>query len=465
MDLRVYQSPKRLQSSLLIAPRSVCRFRKPPSVSSSSSLRHLNDSNDALSFRLVHRFAFLGSKVLRPERVKRTCAAHNGECFDEGDGRVMEVIHEVSEKIQNTGQPHGSEKSSIEQFWTTKHDVLEPSVLGIEPEPPSWPEREIMLRAYFERKVSCLGIPFSIRMIQKKVQKQKNLKEVNECTHCSVKAAFSSTVFIIHELQNYALQIMETLYCCEDLQGPVRKTHSDMDASLVWLFQKILWKTPNLTVYTMVLLANFSALSMNNNTALTATPLITEVQMLTDNKREEGSEVNADTVSEKILWNSMLEEAHRLQQEQRSEALDNEAMKMLVAPVSVKLEGDAYEEYKRTELYYKEHINQSPQSSLLLSNYAQFLYLVYHDVDKAEEYFRRAVMVEPRDAEALCRYADLLWLVRKDLKEAEARYLEAMEVDDSNHYKSKYATFTWGISEEGTRSTSSENSNSFDSVL
>ncbi|KAI9080713.1 hypothetical protein K1719_037379 [Acacia pycnantha] len=369
-----------------------------------------------------------------------------------------------SEKIQNTGQLHGSEKSSIEQFWTTKHDVLEPSVLDIVPKPPSWPEREIMLRAYFERKVSCLGIPFSIRMIQK-VQKQKNLREVNECTHCCVKKAFSSTVFIIHELQNYALQIMESLYCCEDLQGLVRKNQSDMAASLVWLFQKILWKTPNLMVYTMVLLANFSVLSMNNNTALAASPSITEVQMLTDKKREEGSEVDADTVSEKILWNSMLEEAHRLQQEQRSEALDNEAMKMLVAPVSVKLEGDAYEEYKRTELYYKEHINQSPQSSLLLSNYAQFLYLVYHDVDKAEEYFRRAVMVGPRDAEALCRYADFLWLVRKDLKEAEVRYLEAMEVDDSNHYKSKYATFIWSISEQGNRSPSSENSNSFDSVL
>ncbi|XP_028803746.1 uncharacterized protein LOC114758826 [Neltuma alba] len=485
MGLRVYQSPKRMQSSLFRAPRSVCHPCKPPSVFPSSSLRHLNDSNVALSFRLVHRFAFRGSKVLRLERVRRTCNADSGEWFDEemmmnlvrqaakefdipyeedeDDKRAVELIHKISEKIQNTEQLSSSEKSSLEQIWTTKHDVLEPSELGIEPEPSSWPESAKMPRAYFERKVNYLGIPFSIRMIQKKLQWQKNLTEAKECTYCSVKKTFSSVVFIIHELQNYALKIRENLYC-EDLQDLVRKIQSDVDASFVWLFQKILWKTPSLMVYTMVLLANFSVLSMNNNTALAATPLITRVQMLTDRKGEGGSEVDVDAVSEKILWNSMLEEARRLQ-ELRSETLDNETMKMFVAPVSVELEGDAYEEYERTELYYKEHINQAPRSSLLLSNYAQFLYLVYHDVDRAEEYFRRAVMVKPQDAEALSRYADFLWLVRKDLKEAEVRYLQAMQVDpDSTHYKSKFATFIWSISDQGTCSPSSVNSDSLDPV-
>lgn len=74
-------------------------------------------------------------------------------------------------------------------------------------------------------------------------------------------------------------------------------------------------------------------------------------------------------------------------------------------------------------------------------------------------------MVKPRDAEALSRYADFLLLVRKDLKEAEIRYLEAIEVDDSSHYKSKYATFTWSVTEQGTRSPSSENSDSFNPAL
>lgn len=393
MGLRVYQSPKRVQSSLFIrAPRSVCHPCKPPYVLP-SSLRYLNDSNHALSLHLVHRFAFHGSKVLRLKRVQPACTANSGEYFDEETKMNLvkqtakaysgEFIHEVPEKIQYTKQLSSSGKSSMEVFCTMKHDILEPSMLGIEPQPPSWPEREEMLRAYSERKVTSLGIPFSIRMIQKKLQGQKNLKGASESTCCSLKKTFSSMVFIIHELQNYALQIRES-QCCEDLQGLVRKIQTDMDASFVWLFQKILWKTPSLMVYTMILLANLSVLSINNNSALAATPFITEVRMLTDKKRKESSEnyVDAVSVSENIVWNSVLEEAYRLQQEQRSEALDNGTKKTFVAPVSVKLEGDAYEEYIRTDLNYIQLINQAPHSSLLLSNYAQFLYLVYHDFDK-----------------------------------------------------------------------------------
>lgn len=389
-----------MQSSFFGAPRSVCRPSKLPSVFPSWSPRHFSDSNVALSLRLVHRLPFCGSQVLRHERVKRTCTAHSGECFDEmnlveqvakeldipfeadeNDERVMEMVQTVCEETQNIQRLNSSGKISKEQFWTVKLDVMEPSVFGIEPEPPRRLEREKMLSADFERRANYLGIPFSIRMIQKKLQWQKSLKEASKCTPCSVKKTFSSLVFILHELQNYALQIRESMYS-EDLQGMVGKFQSDIDDSFVCLFQKILCKTPSLMVYTMVLLANFSMFSMNKNNALAATPLITEVQTLTDNKSEEGSEIYVDAVSEEILWNSMLEEAHKLQEEIRNEALDSEKMKMLVAPVSVELEGDAYEEYKRTELYYKEHISWAPHSSLLLSNYAQFLYLVYHDVDK-----------------------------------------------------------------------------------
>lgn len=380
----MYQNPKCSQSSLLrTLPRSLRHPRRPPSAIPPSYLRNLSDSNDALSpFHLIHRSAFRGLKDSRVQRAKR--AVESGVPYDEhedDESFLKMVIDEVSEDTQNRDVEASSEKSPKEVFLTTKHEKLEPSELGIEPEPPSWPEREKMLRLNFERKLKSLGIPLSIQMIQKKLQWQTNWKEASEYTYCSVKRTFSSMMFIIHELQNYALEIRENLYA-EDLQGLMAKFRSEMDASFVWLFQKILWKTPSLMVYTMVLLANYSVFSMNRSTVLAACPLITEAQSLTDKKTEQDLEVELDDAEDEKLWNSMVEEANRLQEELRDEALDKETMKQLVAPVSAAIEGDAYEEYKKTDMYYKQNIDGEPDNSLLLSNYAQFLYVVCGDVDK-----------------------------------------------------------------------------------
>jgi hypothetical protein len=87
------------------------------------------------------------------------------------------------------------------------------------------------------------------------------------------------------------------------------------------------------------------------------------------------------TEEEEKLWNFMLEEASKMQKELRGEDLDHETMMKFVSQVSVEIEGDQYEEYEKTEAYYKKHIGLTPYNSLLLSNYAQFLFLVMKDND------------------------------------------------------------------------------------
>lgn len=151
------------------------------------------------------------------------------------------------------------------------------------------------------------------------------------------------------------------------------------------------------------------------------------------------------------LWNSMVEEASKMQSASRDEALDHETMQRFVSPVNAKIESDDYADYFRTELLYQTGLAQEPNNSLLLANYAQFLCLVIRDYDRAEEFFRRAAKVEPKDAEALNKYASFLWQVRKDLWAAEETYLEAISADPSNsYYAANYAHFLWSTGGEDT---------------
>lgn len=151
------------------------------------------------------------------------------------------------------------------------------------------------------------------------------------------------------------------------------------------------------------------------------------------------------------LWNSMVEEASKMQSASRDEALDHETVQRFVSPVNAKIESDDYADYFRTELLYQAGLAQEPNNPLLLANYAQFLYLVIRDYDRAEEFFKRAAKVEPKDAEALNKYASFLWQVRKDLWAAEETYLEAISAEPSNsYYAANYAHFLWSTGGEDT---------------
>ncbi|XP_019167863.1 PREDICTED: uncharacterized protein LOC109163568 [Ipomoea nil] len=164
-----------------------------------------------------------------------------------------------------------------------------------------------------------------------------------------------------------------------------------------------------------------------------------------------GEEEAVSGEEELRLWNSIEDEANKMQSELRDEALDHETMMRFVSPINAKMESDDCVDYFRTELLYQTGIAQEPNNALLLANYAQFLYLVGQDYDRADEYFKRAAEVEHKDAEALNKYATFLWKARNDLWAAEETFQAAIDAEPTNSfYAANYAQFLWNTGGEDT---------------
>ncbi|XP_006350828.1 uncharacterized protein [Solanum tuberosum] len=159
-----------------------------------------------------------------------------------------------------------------------------------------------------------------------------------------------------------------------------------------------------------------------------------------------------ETTEEELqIWNSIVDEASKMQASVRDESLDHETMQRFVSPINANIEVGNYAEYIKTELLYLVELKQEPQNTLLLTNYAQFLFLVAQDYDRAEKYFKKAAEVEPKDAEALNKYANFLWKVRKDLWAAEETFNQAIAAEPSNNfYAANYAHFLWNTGGEDT---------------
>lgn len=504
-----------LQNLHLLVPHSTPSCRKPICARSYSlsSFRSLNN-NHSLTYSLGNRSPLFGScGNLRTSGLTRSCSADSNEFFDEDEGfakhvedlaRKFDVVDDkenhknnnstspsssssskISKKISKNSKSNESKKSNKEKtdssilFLPSKLEFLEPNLLGIRPEPPEWPERDEIVKLTIARKANSVEIPLSVRMIGKRQKWQEGFEgfvDAGDFAYCSVKKAFSSMVFMIRELQNYALSIRGRLYS-EDLQAVVYKFQKEMNASFVWLFQQVFSRTPNLMVYVMLLLANFTVHSMVGNMktssyrklyhqSITTQEVIQE--QISNGERFSTSikDPNVDSdenfgmslpeyqemiEEEEIeLWNLLVEEASKMQ-ESRYPVLDQETMKQLVAPISVEIEPEDYMEFHRTDLIYQMSVAEDPNNPLLLSNYAQFLYMVRRDYDRAEECFKRAIMSGPPDAEIFSCYADFLWIVRKDLWNAEEVYQQAMAAAPNNHYyASKYAHFLWSTGGEET---------------
>ncbi|KAL3530862.1 hypothetical protein ACH5RR_010184 [Cinchona calisaya] len=536
--------------------------------SPSSKRRSLSSGDGLLVCRYVHglgRSALFGNSYSKRYRtgslelpkprariIKRACSASLDSFSDEEFSKKIEELalrfqlsdddddedEEISGVNNSSVEAEGAEYRPGESYnsFSGNGDAvfLEELVSFDRLEPPDWREREEIIPASIERKANSVNLPFSLRIIKKKMQWEEGLREVGESACCSVKKAFSSMVFIIRELQSYTLQMREMLFY-EDLQGILVRVQKEMNASFVWLFQQVFSHTPTLMVYVMILLANYSVHSMANNTAaLAATPhpqvyaasteSVSEVGDQSHGKKKFDSSYiktflvssssgkstsvggnngggggkyrpvasgtdgdgmadrfssdfhqtivpegvssigNPSRISEEesvsgqvtgeeemILWNSVVEEASKMQSAVRDDALDHETMQRFVSPVSSKIESDDYVDYFRTELLYQTGLAQELNNPLLLANYAQFLYLVVQDYDRAEDYFKRAAKVEPKDPEALNKYASFLWQVRKDLWAAEETYLEAISAEPSNsYYAANYAHFLWNTGGEDT---------------
>ncbi|XVE79432.1 hypothetical protein DITRI_Ditri14bG0058200 [Diplodiscus trichospermus] len=172
----------------------------------------------------------------------------------------------------------------------------------------------------------------------------------------------------------------------------------------------------------------------------------------TGETQTESTSGRVTTDEELSLWNSIVDEASKMQAVFRDETLDHETIQTFISPVTANIESDGdYEDYFRTDLLYQTGLSQEPNNPLFLANYAQFLYLVAHDYDRAEKYFKKAIEVEPADAEAYSKYANFLWRVKNDLWAAEETFLEAIAADPSNScYAANYAHFLWNTGGEDT---------------
>ncbi|KAI4340347.1 hypothetical protein MLD38_025194 [Melastoma candidum] len=397
-----------------------------------------------------------------------------------------------------------------------------------------WPDE--VIPANLERKANSTDIPVSLRIIKRKMQWDEGFREAGESAYCSVKAAFSSMVFIIRELHSFTLRTREIM-SYEKVQGILDHVHREMNASFIWLFQQIFSHTPTLMVYVMILLANFTVYSVGSNDAVAASishvgsPLASteSVSVLdikdcetkrngfdssaaksfkispsggkttsvggghggggryrpvatgtggeglfphTDNYRvilpEGGASSHLSSLGtspkeeepisgreaiqgEVGLWNSIVEEASKMDGSPSHESLDHETRRNLVSPVTAKIEAEDYTDYIATEMSYHKGLSQDPNNPLLLANYAQFLYLVSSDFDRAEEYFKRAVAVDPPDAESYNKYASFLWRARGDLCAAEEAFLGAISAYPANSfYAASYAHFLWNTGGEDT---------------
>ncbi|XVE52529.1 hypothetical protein DITRI_Ditri02bG0129500 [Diplodiscus trichospermus] len=467
-------APKSMQMSILKVPEKSSSFIY--SVWFATRCR----SGQPLANCLVHRSNTLfSSRKFKGHNMKLArCARFNdfshGESSKRNEGEVQpfdDINTDDIEDNENVSEKSGQKGIELDfsmQLLPSKIEFLEPSVLGIWPEPPDWPERDEIRRISIEQKANSVGIPLSLRIIKRQQRWKEGFVDAGEFAYCSVKKAVSSLLLIIRELQNYTLVIREGLYY-EDLLEIMTKMQRDMTLTFVWLFQQVFSKTPTLMVYVMLLLANFSVHSMTNKASFDATqqPRFAQkaIAATTSLVEEQSEEYYPNVVPDEIaegsflakidgelgLWKSVVDEASRMRGELFFRVLGHQIRQQFVSPVNVHIEPDNCEVHLRTNLIYQMSVAEEPNNPLLLSNYAQFLHLVVKDHDRAEEWFKRAIQLEPQDAEALGLYADFLWLVRNDLWEAEERYLQAVAAEPDNPFHaSKYANFLWSTGGEGT---------------
>ncbi|KAL3696989.1 hypothetical protein R1sor_011065 [Riccia sorocarpa] len=124
--------------------------------------------------------------------------------------------------------------------------------------------------------------------------------------------------------------------------------------------------------------------------------------------------------------------------------LDQETVRRLVAPVTVRLEPDSYTCFDRTDLEYQHAVRDEPTNTMLLVNYAQFLFAIRRDHRGAEHYFSKALQLDKEDGDIWARWAIFLWLGRNNKSAADEAYQTALALDPYNPYHaSSYAHFLW----------------------
>lgn len=124
--------------------------------------------------------------------------------------------------------------------------------------------------------------------------------------------------------------------------------------------------------------------------------------------------------------------------------LASHVLPSFVAPITASIEDDNYTCYDKTDLDYQYAISTRDANSMLLANYAQFLFLVRKDHGRAEELFRRALQCDPHDAYAVSQFASFLWLARRNIAAAGKAFQAAVRAEPCNSFHAAdYAHFLW----------------------
>lgn len=428
MGAGVASTPLRLSHSVVLRAPSASRTPASATFTSSPSSRRLSILSTTSLTQLL-----LSSSCVFPKRKPRSVRCLCRRSFNSFSGE------------ESSNQADDLTRRLSNDFASISGDDF--CLVGEGTYSLEWEDGADFL-ASIEQKASCTDLPLSVRMLKMKLQLQEGFREAGESAYCSIKAAFSSMLFIIREIQSYTLQ-MRQIPLYEDLQSLLVRVQEDIHASFVWLFQRVFSQTPNLMVYLMILLANYSVQSIGSTPAIAAPwPPVEAVTMVEIQEKEynqyvspprktslfsslasggkstsvdggngdgggnslpglsgtdgegrfgqsshlEAMFTDASSMSSSLgpmreeeadIWKAIVKEASEMQAAIRDESLDRETVENLVSPVTAKAEADdGYSEYLRTEVLYQIGLSHDPNNQLLLTNFAQFLYLVAHDYDR-----------------------------------------------------------------------------------
>lgn len=291
-----------------------------------------------------------------------------------------------------------------------------PPVVKLLPAPPTMdvsPRKDVRFSGIVQ-VVSGLNLSALPRSLKRRKNKEKNMSRPRLC---AMSNGFSAMAFIIKSMHRHVLEMQE-----DHLLNLVTPMHRDMDLSFSLLFQQVFARTPEYMLAVMVLLAEFSVLSLGKHMAFAAAVNMANPEVsLPDgisasskkrvesgvaedlSRRQEaalspkpgnshifkvptecfnGSFPKLSAAEESIMLSMMSETVKQLEADsgwQPVTHVDREVTKMLVAPVQATLSPDNYPCFDRTDLEYQHAISLQPNNVMLLSNYAQFLYVVRHD--------------------------------------------------------------------------------------
>lgn len=307
-----------------------------------------------------------------------------------------------------------------ESFDSLK-DRLESS-LRMQPEcscaPPSPMAPNVMLP-----DAGVLGLAKDVSALKlstlpRSLKRRKN-KERGSRGSCAMSNAFSALVFIIKSMHGHALEMQEEHHV-------MKLQQRDMDLSFAWLFQQVFATTPEYMLSIMVLLADFTVHSLGADMALAAASAMVNPQSSSRrvaalvakegvaaglrkelNRRNNRAAAKHEEIpqgiassssvvtriasssdskisdAEERVMNALMAEAMKEMESnagwQPLHVVEKEVANKLVAPVQVTISPDNYTCFDRTDLEYQHAISSQPTNVMLLSNYAQFLYVVRHD--------------------------------------------------------------------------------------